>query len=68
VLQCTRQAPPRCIGTFKIMEEREEELKTRFQVSFLIRLNLGDMIYFKGGGVGLSHPKILKFWNVTKIH
>jgi hypothetical protein len=57
VLQCTRQAPPRCIGMFKIMEEREEELKTRFQVSFLIRLNLGDMIYFKGGGGRFVTPQ-----------
>jgi hypothetical protein len=30
--------------------EREEELKPNFQVSFLIRLNLGDEIHFKGGG------------------
>jgi hypothetical protein len=61
VLQCTRQAPPRCIGTFKIMEEREEELKTRFQVSFLIRLNLGDMIHFKGGRfVTPQNSKILE--------
>jgi hypothetical protein len=45
---------PRFIDPFNITEEREEELKPSFQVSFPIRLNLGDEIHLKG--VGLSHP------------
>jgi hypothetical protein len=43
------------------MNERQN-----FWIPFLIHLNLEGEIHFKG--VGLSHPKISKFWNVTKIH
>jgi hypothetical protein len=50
---------PRFIDPFKITEEREEELKTSLQVSFLIHPNLEGEIHFKG--VGLSHLKISNF-------
>jgi hypothetical protein len=50
---------PRFIDPFNITEEREEELKTSFQHSFLIRSNLGDEIHFNGGR--FVTPKISNF-------
>jgi hypothetical protein len=38
---------PRFIDLFNITEEREEELKPSFKVSFPIRLNLRDEIHLR---------------------
>jgi hypothetical protein len=64
-LKVRGKVAPRFIGPFKITEEKEENWRKNFWISFPIRLNLEGEIHFKGGR--FVTPQNFKFWNVIKI-